>query len=235
MCITIKKEVAYSELWNIIPSDKPVLFWDTCGLLDCLRIVGRFNKSYLDNYSYVADRIIAGDVISVIPDTVHKELSDHYQDVCEEALREQNKAIQGALRLMELFGKAEQEILTVKTTLAEADIVARSKSIFLGILDKTYVIQDDTVFRDFAHIRIMAKLPPAHVKQEYKDCHIWGCVTFCANVRPDKNRKVYYLTSNTTDYSAEGAKGQLAELIKQDCDSTKIDFSFNIGALRAGL
>lgn len=235
MCITIKEEVAYCDLWNAIPPQEPVLLWDTCGLLDCLRIVCRFNKSYLDNYSYVAERIIAGDVISVIPATVRQELSDNYAEVCDEASLEQGKAIQAALRLMELSGSAEQDALTVKTTLTAADIVARSKAILHGILEKSYVVKDDILFRDFAHMRIMAKLPPAHVKQEYKDCHIWGCVTNCARIRPDMDRKVFFLTSNTADYSAEGCKGEVAELIKHDCDSNKIDFSFNIGALRARL
>ncbi|MDE7346791.1 MAG: PIN domain-containing protein [Muribaculaceae bacterium] len=235
MIITVKQETTYLDLWNLIPPDIPVLFWDTCGLLDCLRIVTRFNKSHMDNYSFVAERIIAGEVVSVITDMVRQELLDNYDDVCNEASREQNKAIEGAIRLMELLGLPEPDMLTVKTTLSVANVVDRSKNIFHDILRNSYLITDDNLFRDFAHMRIMAKMPPAHIKQEYKDCHIWGCVTNCASIRPDKNRKVFYLTSNTTDYSAEGSKGQVADLIKQDCDSTKIDFSFNIGALRAGL
>ena len=231
MMIVVKNSMSPEEFWATIPTDVPVLFWDTCGLLDCLRIAKRYGQSYYDNYLYVKGLIERQEIISVISDMVISELENNWDSIYEEGLNFQRTIREAAQKFMQIHGIDNERIAEQSQILENANVVSDTNDILKKILENTYVIKSQNDFRDFAHMRITAQLPPAHVKQEYKDSYIWGCVCHCAGIRSDKTRKVYFISSNTTDYCETGEKTLAAQIIS-DCDLNFINFAMNIGHLR---
>lgn len=226
-----KAHVDIEHLWSTVPDDSPVLFWDTCGLLDCLRIVKRYDINYFVNYNFVLNKVVDGKLISVISDMVYQEIMQNWDEVYDEATKFQRDTRLAIKKIMRICGLPKAEIETISQTIENVDAVGKSKKIIEDILQNSYVVDNNPIFQNFAHLRVMGKIAPAHVKQEYKDCYIWGCVTNCANSRPAKSRKVYYISSNTEDYSDAQTK-MLAPQIVSDCESCGIEFATNIGMLR---
>lgn len=228
----IKSKVSKDDVWTIIPADKPVLFWDTCALLDCLRIVMRYDKSYFDNYNYVLSLIVEGEIVSIISEMVLSELDYHWDSVIEEADKHQIGICEFVKKMIYIFTNDRNEAENKYSTLRSIDAIEKSKNILEQILEHSYVVENHQQFQDFAHFRVVKKFAPAHVKQEYKDCYIWGCTNFCAQLRSNKDIKVMYISSNTEDYMEKDSKKDLDKNIQNDCVKNKISFAKNIGELR---
>lgn len=235
MTFNVKTNVDKDALWATIPAEKPVLFWDTCGLLDCLRILKRFDKTYYDNYLHLLNLIIKGEVISVIPQLVLFELKLNWDTVHKEAERFQCDIQEGASNMIHIHTDNKSEADRIKNELIKADVLKITIDLLNNILANSYVVNEHQAFQDFAHFRLVNKLAPAHKKNEYKDCYIWGCTNICANIRPDKSRKVLFISSNIEDYTMLDSKKKLEDRIIEDCNINKIIFTKNIGELRGVL
>lgn len=232
LSISTRQKVTLADLWSTLPADVPVVFWDSCGLLDCLRIAVRYGKSYSDNFRLVEALVRNGKIVSVIPAYVRNEFIDNADDILAESERSQDAVIEKLQSLVECCANPAAFSASV-SGLAALDVAGESKAIFESIVGNSYEVEEDDQFREFAHDRVISRTPPAHNKQEYKDCCIWGCVTGSANSRPDKSRKVFYICSNNRDYCTKDSKFKVLESqITADCAATGIEFLNNINLIR---
>lgn len=145
------KKMYLSQVNLHIPNDKPIVFWDTCALLDILRIPIRENLRIndLDCYERIADYIDNSHVISITSGLVVNELADHYSDVLNELLQKQTKLKDEVLKYTNLMASAKKkERLTKAINLL--NIEHRLDEVIRRILKKTFVLKEENEYRNFA-------------------------------------------------------------------------------------
>lgn len=228
------KKMYLSQVNLHIPNDKPIVFWDTCALLDILRIPIRENLRIndLDCYERIADYIDNSHVISITSGLVVNELADHYSDVLNELLQKQTKLKDEVLKYTNLMASAKKkERLTKAINLL--NIEHRLDEVLRRILKKTFVLKEENRYRNFADYRLRNKMAPAARKSEYKDCYIWGTfIQLIHAIRPTSNY-VSFISVNTKDYTE--SNGRLHNHIITDCFLPSMHVVLNIGQLYGDL
>lgn len=88
-----KSKLQFRRAVNTIPADKPILFWDTCALLDMLRIPYRdkYDINLLISYERISDMIKRGDIVSLTSSIVDIEFDNHYGGTLNELRRSVGK------------------------------------------------------------------------------------------------------------------------------------------------
>ena len=85
MNITTGKRIWLSQASTNIVRSKPIIFWNTCALLDILRIPlldrPQFNPQILQAYEQIESWIAAKRLVSVTSDLVVREFSVHADDI----------------------------------------------------------------------------------------------------------------------------------------------------------
>lgn len=228
------KKMYLSQVNLHIPNDKPIVFWDTCALLDILRIPIRENLRIndLDCYERLADYIDNSHVISITSGLVVNELADHYSDVLNELLQKQTKLKDEVLKYTNLMASAKKkERLTKAINLL--NIEHRLDEVIRRILKKTFVLKEENEYRNFADYRLRNKMAPAARKSEYKDCYIWGTFTKLVHAIKPTSDYVSFISANTKDYTENN--GELHSHIKTDCYLHSMHVVFSIGKLYGDL
>ena len=87
------KRIYLSQVNMEIPNDKLIVFWDTCALLDILRIPARENLNINDLLCYerIADYIENSQLVSITSGLVINEFLDHYEEKHNNLLHIQTK------------------------------------------------------------------------------------------------------------------------------------------------
>lgn len=183
---------------------KPVVFWDTCALLNIIRFIYREKGDFECKYNsikYVHDRIINEDVYSVTSEIIVNEWNNNIDKTLSEfrqSLEDTTKYHLGGITVSNLFnGRGDKsEPLTGKGL--ETHLYQMVKD----IVDKTYFIAYDKEIAYDALQRTSGKTPPAGVKEEFKDCAIWSTMVVFSkemNTIGENKQKVFY-TKNTEDF-----------------------------------
>ena len=96
MNMKTNRKIWLSSAKKNIPENVPLIFWDTCALLDIVRtpIIERskLNFNSLQAYERITDYIMDQKVISVTSEIVVKEFHEHIGD-CIKALEQQSQRI----------------------------------------------------------------------------------------------------------------------------------------------
>lgn len=213
---------------------KPVIFWDTCALLDIIRLLERYEagKHAYDNYCFFLEKIENGEIVSMVSEMVLTEFNQHYDKEYEESVKAQNRR----KMLMEETCKIQNDTPStlVKDNMAAINIMPKLKELVEKIWENTWVIKDNEAdFKDFAHYRLKLKLAPAHRKNEYKDCLIWGTCSIIAGRLPHSNTIFY--TTNKADYTEDKENRILASLLQSDCTTNGVKFALSVGVVRRHL
>ena len=196
---------------QLTSQNKPIIFWDTCSLLDILRLPYRRDRvCFLNNYIKIKEEIIANNIISVTSELVFLEYQDHFQEVYRECENEIGK-IKSKIDYYAKFLKEDYSNTDSANT-----IPLNLQNIVDDIWNKTHVILRENSFAKFAHIRTISKLPPAHKKGEYKDCYIWGTCLQLAKCISTHN--ILFFSTNTTDYFLDDNMQSNSQL-KIDCNA----------------
>lgn len=229
------KKMYLSQANLHIPNDKLIVFWDTCALLDIIRIPIRDNLRIndLECYERIADYIDNSHVISITSGLVINEFADHYLD-------EHNKLIQAQTKLKKqvldyanfMVSIKKRERLTKAIDLL--NIERRLNVVLMRILKKTFILKEENIYRNFADYRLRNKMAPAARKSEYKDCYIWGTfIKLIHTIRPTSNY-VSFISVNAKDYTDSG--GGLHNHIITDCNYLpSMRVVLNIGQLYGDL
>jgi hypothetical protein len=176
-----------------------ILFWDTCSLLDIIRLPYRNGDiNSLSSIIELKNMIDNGTILSVCSSLTITEWNEHE----DKSIQETNKN----LGLTSTFHKNSVDMInrvfstTYSTTqLDDKGLVAELENIAVEILNKTFFLNTDTI-SDNALWRVAQKKAPASKKQEFKDCAIWETVLSLASIIQGNGVKVVYFTVNTDDY-----------------------------------
>jgi len=224
-----------NKLSTEINSQKSVvLFWDTCSLLDIIRLPFRTNSdNYLDYYQQISKQITDGNIISVASALTIAEINHNFHSV-EIEYDKYLKKLQSDFELHEdylLRSKIiAEKILDFK--LHDKDLKQYLSNLFNLIITNTTFISEKKTFNKFAHFRVSYHMAPAQRKGEYKDCYIWStCLELAKEVVPS-NSKIYFFTRNKDDFFENG---QLFQLIQTDCNNSSVTIKLEIGNLLGDL
>lgn len=213
-----------SQVSTIVPAGKAVIFWDTCALLDVIRVPLRANLITLHNYEKIADLIDSGEVVSITSEMVLSEFNDHYLNERKIMEDEQNNRKNKVVEYSDYMASTKKKD-KIKAVVSTLNVITRLELLVNRILRQTYIIRGESTYRDFADFRLRNKIAPAARKAEYKDCYIWGAFLKFAHEYP--HTKLVFVTSNPKDYKQGNA---VHPNISQDCVRANAQCLFNIGA-----
>lgn len=215
-----------------VPQDVPYVFWDTCALLDILRIPYRDAdvKSKVEQYQKILSLIENGDIVSITSDMVLYEFNSHYDDILQELNKNKDGIVSNLSRYSFIMNNE------IKKKIDTISPLVRSKECFVllelvrKIWKKTYIIREQDAFKRKAHTRTKLKQPPAKNKGEYKDCYIWSAFSMYAN-RSTAPLKIF-VTTNTADYcDVSRDKSKADPYLLQECSVINAEIHLNIGSL----
>jgi hypothetical protein len=213
--------------------NKIVVFWDTCSLLDIIRLpysTKPFNQNDLILYQRICELVENDTIISISSAIIINELSNNLNKV-EKDYDDGVKRIQdGIKRYDDFLNVCTPPIAQFSISLSSKPLKEQLRSIYDRILDKTLLINEKAEFMKFAHFRVSNKMAPAEKKGEYKDCYIWGtCIKLSERIYR-RQKDLLFITSNPEDYYNAETRS-LYQLIQSDCQINSIKFSLFIGAL----
>lgn len=212
-----------SQVANVLPAGKPVIFWDTCALLDVIRLPLRYNLVTLENYDRIATLVEQGNLLSVTSEMVLSEFNDHFLKEKKKLEDEQNSRRKKVIEYSDYMASQKKKD-KIKATVTTLNVLSRLELLINKIMRHTYIIRGESTYRDFADFRLRNKIAPAASKAEYKDCYIWGAFLKLAHEYP--HTKLVFLTSNPKDYK----QGSIIHPnISQDCLRANAQCMFNIG------
>lgn len=184
---------------------KPVLFWDTCALLDILRLP--YRKGTIDSFrliNQIKDLIQNDQLFSVASALTIKEWNEHENKILTET--------QKSLELTELFHGTCIAITNdvygatyVSEPISNKSLCPIFENLAENILSKTFFLETAEIANS-ALTRISDKLPPASKKNEFKDCAIWETVLKMSRdiYDFDQHTQQVFFTVNTEDFFDKG-------------------------------
>lgn len=194
---------------HIVAENLPVLFVDTCILLDVIRSIKRKAKDCAAQAKGLHSAITVSpkQCIIVVSHLVKHEWGVHEQDLLDEASRhlidlEEHSGhfhdACGVLGIAPGFGRSNY---------AAQNVAGSLRDLSRQLLDCGIVIDKDNECSGRAINRVMYNIPPSKKGGEAKDCTIieeYLAVVRCLNDAGFKKKRVL-CTSNTNDY-CEGSK-----------------------------
>lgn len=228
------KKIYLSQIEDEVPTDKVIVFWDTCALLDILRIPirGELGMNALENYEKIAEYIENDQVVSVTSGLVIREFHDHYDEERQKMLRDQNN-LKNKVTDYAGYMINERKRNRITESIRLLNVISRLESILSRILKHTLVLREEKIYRSFADYRLRNKMAPAARKSEYKDCYIWGTfLKFVHKIEPD-SPYISFMTKNSKDYEVQS--NTLFPLIITDCYKPTMHVDLQIGRLRGEL
>lgn len=223
-----KKIVSLTKIARDIPSDKPIIFWDTCMLLYILSVAVRDSFGDFAYYQQLLTWIEGGNVTSVTSSIVWDEYTQHFAELKNSATAEQNnlktvlKSYAGCIS-----DPARTSIINAADSL---NLVPILEDIEKRVWEKTYVINENANLRSLAHFRVLHKMSPSLVKDQYKDSLIWLTFLQMAHSLPLSLYEIF-VTANKEDFCATKKGTQPQQRIKDDCNNVNAEFTVELNTL----
>lgn len=227
-----KSKLQFKRAVNTIPVDKPILFWDTCALLDMLRIPYRvkYDINLLISYERLSAMIKRGDIVSIASSIIDIEFDNHYAGTLNELRTNVEKVKRQA---KEYAGYMSDEHLKT-SIIADVDrieIEQRLLNVINEITQNTILVEGNKKLDKIAKDRVIYKIAPESVKGEYKDCYIWATfVLLMKELNPSKLS--YFATTNTKDYKQKNNSQPLQQLIDDCAFNANVKATFDINRMR---
>lgn len=197
---------------EIINHPAPILFIDTCTLLDIIRLPFRQKKSttakaYLDSAENAIQLIKDNKLRIVILPLILKEFGDNLPGT-EDELSRHVKNLSSSLEILySLHSKSHDKLIVPDLLSFKTELILKkicNDLLELGIHVKQ---NDDTTLR--ANNRVIMNIPPSR-KGTLKDCIIYEhCLEMAALLRNQGfNEKMVFFTSNTEDFCENKIKAK---------------------------
>lgn len=219
----MQRKLALDKAASFISTQsKPILFLDTCVLLDIFRVAERTSgyksfKIYLD----LAEKVKNKEVIIVCNETVQNEFMYNAPMV----VKEQRSKIQNINRRWNAYRamKARKEVSQV--LLAE-DLIIHSAEITLKVIRKDeIVISDyDEALRS-SYDTVLRHLAPAIRDSQFKDAYIFRT---CLDLAHCSGKKIIFCSTNTKDYCE--ANGQIHPDILKQANENNVIVTMSLGS-----
>lgn len=223
-----KKTVASTKIARDIPSDKPIIFWDSCMLIYILSLAVRNSFGEFDKYKKLLSWIEGGSVSSVTSSVVWDEFSQHFAEIRTQAEADQNnlkavlKAYSGCL--------TEPDKTNISSVADTIDLLPILEDMEKRVWQHTYTINDNANLRNLAHFRVLHKLSPSEKKDQYKDSLIWLTFVQMASVLPNTLYEVF-VTANREDFCVTKKSPIPQDGIKDDCKTVNAEFTVELDTL----
>ena len=222
---------------NLINSNnKPIVFFDACSLLDILRIPLPQRKNDLplkEDLVWINQFISSDKVMCFSSFLCIKEFDDHAQEAIDSYAREL-KTIQEPVNKYIAFLNSSG-ILSAPLVSLDLDSY-HLENFFLdicrNILGKIKFIKVEDAMNTVAIRKVVEKEPPAHKKEEYKDCVIWETFLKLIQGRTDHSKPNFFLSSNKQDYCVSVKSSDLHPDLKSEANGFNAVFAFNYQVLR---
>jgi hypothetical protein len=183
---------------------KPVIFWDTCSLLDIIRLpIPKREQpiSKLENIMAISHKITNGDIISLASVLTVGEFNHHVGHIQNEVIIAARAISKSYNKYMEFVRKANPAITSPAVDLTTYNLEQLLNGIVQDIAVQTQFIDQDNTFSQTAEHRVIHKIPPARKKGEYKDCYIWSTCMTVRQLSQKANMPFGFLSSNINDYA----------------------------------
>ena len=206
-----------------IPQNTPFIFWDTCALLDILRIPYRQENvtAALTTYQQLYELIENDRIISLTSDMVLYEFNSHFDEISNELSKEVRRLKESIRKYVALMSDKKKEKISRIIPFFDIASLQSLDSLVRKIWKKTYIIREQCIYRNMAHTRTVSRIPPAKNKGEYKDCFIWS--TFLKYARDSSSPCKIFFTTNIADYCNKEAK-KIDDFLTQEC--SRIDNAY---------
>lgn len=230
-----KNRIWLSQANTNLVANKPIIFWDTCALVDIIRIphsTKNFTIQDLQKYEDIAVWLENGLIQSITSDLVNIEFDEHYTKEYSNLLTEQDRLKQNIKSFSQYIENTSKKN-KIDKIINTLNIQNRFGNLTNRICRQTTLIRGENQHAKFADFRTRHKMAPAANKGEYKDCYIWG--TYLSIIKA-VNPSVYcsFITTNPKDYRKQGI---IDQSIQNDCNSVSPNahISFFIGQLHSEL
>lgn len=206
---------------------KPVIFWDTCAILDILRLPlpsRDFTVRILERITAIRDKLQSGEIYSFASHLSIKEINDNLPSVFTELEKAATRITKEHNKFIGFVNKVNPP----GNTIGEIDLKTHALGDLLfdtiqSIIDQTYFIDREQEFADNAEFRVLNKIPPAHMKGEYKDAYILStCIAFKRDC-PGLISPFGFLSSNKNDFADETGTNFI-DVIKNQTDPLGITY-----------
>lgn len=227
--IKYKSVIFLSQVVTKYNGNKPIVFWDTCALLDILNfyiIQEKDSSSQYDFYQNILQEIKEGRILSVTSQLVYKEFMQHFKEMYKKIAINEKSLKNVYLEYADTLPQAQKKGLTRAAN--QLNIVPVFDKLIRDIWKSTIIIKEQQSFQNNAHYRVVNKIPPAAVKGEYKDCYIWATFVSLSNALKNQytaHPKMFFITSNAKDF--QGPQNLNAG-VKQECDRLDLTLCLTI-------
>lgn len=223
-----KKMVAVSKIARDIPSDKPIIFWDSCMLIYILSLAVRDSFGDFEKYKKLLGWIEGGTVTSVTSSVVWEEYSQHFAEIRTSAEDDQNnlkdvlKAYAGCL--------TDPDKTNISNVADTINLLPILEDIEKRVWQHTYAIKDNANLRNLAHFRVLHKMSPSEKKEQYKDSLIWLTFIQMASFLPMPLYEVF-VTANREDFCITKRSSTPQNGIQNDCTTVNAEFTVELETL----
>ena len=183
---------------------KPVIFWDTCALLNIIRFIYREDPGDVTTFEAIKkihNAILNDNILSVSCVSVITEYNGNVNVAVQQIDDSVTQTDTFYKNLLDVINKLDNTAMGY-TTVSVQHTPQKLHSMVQDILRRTTFITIDKTATSNAHQRVLQKKAPAGKKEEFKDCTIWEVMLSCyrqLNTVDSNIPKVFY-TVNTQDF-----------------------------------
>lgn len=214
-----------------IPAGKPVIFWDTCAILEMLRLPELSNNPGrdFDQYVFIANKIASGDLVSVTSELVFQEFNQHYLEELRDLRKHEQKQRDEIKKITAIMKNG------LKRTRIEAGVDAmhtetRVTSTISKIWKNTILIREQKSFLQYAYTRVKFKMAPSKNKEQFKDSYIWGTFMNLAHGLAGYP-KMYFFTLNKKDYLDPNSGRVMPQIVADISVLPNVEFHHVLGSV----
>lgn len=209
----------------------PALFVDTCSLLDIprLAIARRFRSGEVESARRLLSMATGSPAacLLIVPSPIRKEWDENIENVVKEGKSHLESLDQQAASFHEACQSLEITVPFDRARYAESNLIWSLFDLSRRLIDAAIIIDADLPSRLKAGDRVMDKIPPASIKQEFKDCIIIEeCLSVCRKLKAlESKSKRVFCTSNKTDYALHG---KLLEPLEREFADVGLAYARNL-------
>lgn len=189
----------------------PILFLDTCVMLDIFRVVERAS-SYKPFKVYVelAEKVKKGDVVIVYNETVQSEFIYNAPVVVKEV----KSKIQNMNRRWNAFrSMRDKNEVANEVNLSDEKIIRSAEILLRAIRKDAIIVKDYDAALRSSYDLILKHKAPAVRESQFKDAYIFKT---CLDLAHKSGKQIVFCSTNTKDYCEDnGSKKVHPDIINQ--------------------
>lgn len=218
MNITTNNKFWLSQANAVINANKPLVFWDTCALLDILRIPllekPQFNIATLQAYEQLESWLASNRLVSITSNLVVREFSEHADNIVNMLVAQERKTKDEVKEQSQYMSDAVKSA-KVSVGIDLLDIQKRVIKLVKKIWRRTYILRGQDEFALKADYRVRNYIKPSGGKESYKDCYLWICYISLLN-KVNPTEPTFFFTSNPADFAENRKSDKLHPNLKAE-------------------